>query len=121
MKKIVLLTLFAVAIACTKSPDPSPSVPPPPPIPATEAGEMPRIAIDPADRACETDAECAIAATQCSCSCGEGVKKERAPFYADRLAPLCVNYASKTCKMVCDGEAKCVDRVCTYVGSSAAR
>lgn len=103
--------MFLFSIACTKSS---------PPADATSDAakpdqQMPTLQIEPSDRSCTQDSDCELIATQCSCSCGEGVNKNHAHKYAGKLEKLCKSYQGKVCKVLCNGTVKCQERLCTYV------
>ena len=76
---------------------------------------MPSIQIETADRSCEKDSDCVQMPTQCSCSCGEGVNKLHSLKYSENLSKKCENYNGRVCKVKCDGEIKCKEKMCTYV------
>lgn len=113
---LVLSALFFVA--CTKQQStPVEKSSPPPQHMASEAAAIPSIQIDLADRSCEKDADCTGVATQCSCSCGEGVNKTHAKKYEEALTKLCTSYNGIMCKVLCKGSVKCRERVCSYVNN----
>lgn len=90
-------------------PDPAADMPA-----ATPAATPIKVLIAAKDRACNKTSDCQIVRTQCSCDCGEGVNKAQAKKYASQADELCKNYAGKMCKVMCNGQAKCVNKVCTY-------
>ena len=81
----------------------------------TKADDMPKIKVAAADRACVKDSDCEQVATQCSCSCGEGVNKKHVDKYRTQMENLCKSYRGEMCKVPCNGEVKCQSKVCTYV------
>ncbi|MEA9358157.1 hypothetical protein SHI21_18125 [Bacteriovorax sp. PP10] len=75
-----------------------------------------QIKISASDRTCRKDTDCRTVGVKCSCSCGKGVNKAHFAKYAQKLEQMCLaNPPEKMCKVMCTGEAKCIDRVCTYV------
>jgi hypothetical protein len=87
----------------------SPGVNPP------QTGTPKGIEIAAADRACKKDSDCALVRTHCSCHCGEGVNAAHLEKYTTQAESVCKDYAGPMCKVLCNGEVKCVDKVCSYV------
>lgn len=78
---------------------------------------IPKLEIDPADRACTKDSDCQHITIQCSCSCGQGINKLNAAKYEGQLDDLCRHYDGIMCKVICHGSVKCKDKLCTYIQS----
>ena len=116
MKTLILIALYFSVVACTMSTPPTdaPTTPAPQATGAT-ADSHQFIKIESADKACVQDADCEVVMTACSCHCGEGVAKIHVQKYRDQQEATCKDYQGKMCKMLCNGEAKCEKKVCTYV------
>jgi hypothetical protein len=130
MMKLVLAILMMIAfVGCTKKSETNHSIPlavsteapamqdlPDPNAPvAKEKSQDTGIKIDAKDLACKKDSDCTIVRTQCSCHCGEAVNTAQAAKYTALAETACKDYAGPMCKKLCRGEAKCVDKVCSYV------
>jgi hypothetical protein len=83
--------------------------------PAEGASSIPGVKVDPADQTCSSAADCAIAATQCSCDCGSPVNRKHVTKYADAVQRLCKDYHGMMCKMACDETATCDHGVCRMI------
>ena len=70
--------------------------------------------VDPADRVCQTDDDCAIVSTRCSnCECGVPVNKEYMGKYENAWRQLCHDYHGGVCEYNCPTPyARCVERQC---------
>ena len=113
MKSILLLVLFAFIAACTPAEAPKKVKVS---APATSEFKQPDVAsVEMGDKSCVTDADCDAVSLKCSCSCGEGISKNKLQKYLDLVESSCKNYQGPTCKIICNGTVKCLERVCTYV------
>jgi len=114
MKNVAIVLLFLFSISCTKSSAPPIQMESTNNV-ADQSQEIPSLQIEIADRACAKDSDCEYIVTQCSCSCGEGVNKNNSHKYSGQLDKLCATYQGKMCKILCNGEIKCKDKLCTYI------
>ena len=112
---LVLSVLFLIGCTNRQSTPVENSTTQPPSV--STAATIPSIQIEMADRSCEKDSDCVNVATQCSCSCGEGVNKTHAKKYEEALTKLCTSYNGIMCKVLCKGSVKCRERVCSYVNN----
>lgn len=72
------------------------------------------IQIDASDQSCQTDNDCIMAMTECSCDCGKPINKEAWPKYLDMQDKMCEDYDGPQCDMDCN-PSKCINEVCTVV------
>lgn len=116
MKNIFLLLVFSISIACTPAEAPK----------KTDASVQQAevnfkqpdvVSIEMIDRSCVSDSDCTTVSTKCSCSCGEGVSKNKLQKYLNLVETSCQNYQGPYCKVLCNGQVKCLEKVCTYVRS----
>ncbi len=114
MKKIILLVLMLFAVSCTRQESTPIQADNADRLEKYSAQNMPSIKIDEKDRACAIDSDCELIATQCSCDCGQGINKNNVFKYAGKLDDMCKSYHGIMCKTLCNGEVKCVNRICTY-------
>lgn len=115
MKNLILMMAFLITVACTPAEAPKKVEASAPEVSVFKQPNV--VTVELADRSCKTDADCTTVSTKCSCSCGEGVSKNKLKKYEDLVGESCKNYTGPYCKVLCNGQVKCLEKVCTYVNS----
>lgn len=67
------------------------------------------------DNSCEVDADCVMAMVECSSDCGVPINKIHWQEYLDEQEKKCEFYSGKMCKMSCEQELKCINKICTNI------
>lgn len=71
------------------------------------------------DQYCQTDNDCVMAVTECSCDCGTPINKANQQKYSDIRATKCKNYVGVMCGMSCDHKLSCVSNRCAAIRNLA--